>query len=141
MSPTHPYSGLTKRLAILCDIGRVWTALAEVPPPSESDPLPIGYRRVLEARAVRDMTAPADFLDRAVRETPEFRKNFQAFNLDANEGYLLSLVAGRLSVRKILMISSLGRFPTLLALAKLQQKGVIVFEKDDPDSSALRRRP
>jgi hypothetical protein len=129
-------------MSVLCDIGRIWSALSEVPASSPDDPTPIGYRRILEARAVRDLLDTPDLAERTIRQTEEFRRNFASFDLGANEGYVLSLIAGRLTVKKILMISTLGRFQTLFTLAKLDHKGVIVFSTDhDVDSTSTRRRP
>lgn len=142
MTNSHPYRGLTKRLTVLCEIGRVGVALSEIPPPSPDDPLPIGYRRILEARTVRDLLAEPDITSKVAKETSEFRKNFASFDLVANEGYLLSLVAAKLTIQKILLISSLGRFQTLFNLAKLRAKGVLVFESAmDLDGTQSRRRP
>lgn len=143
-SGAYPWRGLSKRLSVLTDIGRIWTALSEVPPPAPEDPTTVGYRRVLEARVVRDLLGTPGILDQVVRQTDAFRKEFARYDLGSSEGYLISVVGEGTPVRKLLLVSTLGRFATLLNLARLREKGVLVFTEPisrDADSTFSRRRP
>jgi hypothetical protein len=84
-----------------------------------------GFIEILRSTIVRD------FLDhpkgqRAVPKlTAEFLSNFDRFNLSAQEGYLVSLIDGRLDVQKLLILSPFDQFTTLFLLAKLLQERAI----------------
>jgi len=49
--------------------------------------------------------------------TAEFLSNFDRFNLTAQEGYLISLIDGRLDLQKLLILSPFDPFTTLFNLA------------------------
>ena len=55
----------------------------------------------------------------------EFLTNFDRFNLSAQEGYLVSLIDGRLDLQKLLILSPFDPFNTLSHLATLQQEQAI----------------
>ena len=57
--------------------------------------------------------------------TAEFLTNFDRFNLSAQEGYLVSLIDGRLDLQKLLILSPFDQFTTLFNLAKLQNERAI----------------
>ena len=57
--------------------------------------------------------------------TAEFLSNFDRFNLTAQEGYLMSLIDGRLDLQKLLILSPFDQFTTLFTLAKLQHERAI----------------
>ena len=135
--------GLAKRFAVLCDIDREWSALAELPAATAEDSLPLAYRLVIEAHVVQKLISEPGILKKRARETDAFRAEFEKFRLDGSEGYLLSFIAGGLAIENILLASSLGRFRTMFALAQLRQKGVILFTDQtelDLDASWSRRR-
>ena len=56
----------------------------------------------------------------------EFLTNFDRFNLSAQEGYLVSLIDGRLDLSKLLILSPFDAFNTLFHFAKLQNERAIV---------------
>ena len=56
----------------------------------------------------------------------DFLTNFDRFNLNAQEGYLVSLIDGRLSVQKLIILSPFDPFTTIFILAKLQQEKAIM---------------
>ena len=55
----------------------------------------------------------------------EFLTNFDRFNLNAQEGYLVSLIDGRINVQKLLILSPFDPFTTLFTLSKLQHERAI----------------
>jgi len=55
----------------------------------------------------------------------EFLTNFDRFNLNAQEGYLVSLIDGRMDLQKLLILSPFDPFTTLFTLAKLQNERAI----------------
>ena len=55
----------------------------------------------------------------------EFLTNFDRFNLTAQEGYLVSLIDGRLDLQKLLILSPFDPFTTMFILAKLQHERAI----------------
>ena len=113
-------------MARLCRDGRHWYALANLSGGSTIESM--GYQRVLEARIVADLLAESEVKGRVPRITDRFLNDFASFDLSGSEGYLASLIDGHLALGKILLISTLGRFSTLLALARLREKGVLVLE-------------
>ena len=124
LTDTAPVS--VEDLARLCRGGRHWQALERVSGQSASDSM--GHRRVLEARIVADLLAEPGVADRVPRITDRFSSDFASFDLSGSDGYLASLIDGYLSLDKILLISTLGRFSTLLAVARLREKDVLVLE-------------
>jgi hypothetical protein len=55
----------------------------------------------------------------------DFMTNFDRYNLNAQEGYLVSLIDGRFDLQKLLILSPFDQFNTLFILAKLQQERAI----------------
>ena len=60
------------------------------------------------------------------RLTAEFLTNFDRFNLNAQEGYLISLIDGRLDLQKLLILSPFDPFTTLFNVAKLQYERAVM---------------
>ena len=112
-------------MARLCRDGRHWDAFAEMEGGSTIEEM--GYRRVLDARIVSDFLAESGVTNRIPQITTRFSSDFASFDLSGSEGYLASLIDGHLSLEKVLLISTLGRFTTLLALARLREKGVLTL--------------
>ncbi len=84
-----------------------------------------GYTEIVRNTIVRDLLAHPKGLQAVPKLTAEFLTNFDRFNLTAQEGYLISLIDGRLDIQKLLVISPFDPFTTLFALAKLQQERAI----------------
>jgi hypothetical protein len=96
---------------------------ARVPYPDDLSRL--GYTEILRNTIVRDFLAHPKGMQAVARLTPEFLSNFDRFNLTAQEGYLVSLIDGRLDLQKLLILSPFDHFTTLFNLAKLQRERAI----------------
>lgn len=95
-----------------------------------SDELPLrGFLEILRTVAVRDLLAHPKGLAAVPRLSSDFLSNFDRFNLSAQEGYLVSLIDGRLTIQKLLLLSPLDHFTTLFVLARLANQGAIEVPK------------
>jgi hypothetical protein len=83
-----------------------------------------GYVEIVRNSIVRDFLS-----QRGVQAVPklsaDFLTNFDRFNLNAQEGYLVSLIDGRMDVQKLMILSPFDPFTTIFILAKLQQERAI----------------
>ena len=84
-----------------------------------------GYVEIVRNVIVRDFLAHPRGQQAVPKLTAEFLTNFDRFNLSAQEGYLVSLIDGRLDIQKLLILSPFDPFTTLFILAKLQQERAI----------------
>jgi hypothetical protein len=84
-----------------------------------------GYAEIVRNTIVRDFLAHPKGMRAVPKLTAEFLTNFDRFNLSAQEGYLISLIDGRLDLQKLLVISPFDSFTTLFNLAKLQYERAI----------------
>src|SRR5437899_11203792 len=84
-----------------------------------------GYTEIVRNNIVRDLLANAKGMNAVPRLSAEFLTNFDRFNLTAQEGYLISLIDGRLDLQKLIVLSPFDAFTTLFNLAKLQQERAI----------------
>ncbi len=84
-----------------------------------------GYTEIVRNNIVRDFLAHPKGLQAVPKLSAEFLTNFDRFNLTAQEGYLISLIDGRLDLQKLLILSPFDQFTTLFNLAKLQQERAI----------------
>ena len=84
-----------------------------------------GYTEIVRNTIVRDLLAHPRGLLAVPKLTAEFLTNFDRFNLSAQEGYLISLIDGRLALQKLLILSPFDPFTTLFNLAKLQHERAI----------------
>jgi hypothetical protein len=84
-----------------------------------------GYTEIVRNTIVRDLLAHPRGLLAVPKLTAEFLTNFDRFNLSAQEGYLISLIDGRLDLQKLLILSPFDQFTTLFNLAKLQHERAI----------------
>jgi hypothetical protein len=103
-------------------------------PSSDRITLP-GDLRELAAESCRDLEPPAS----AVRELVPLRAvpwlivtydALRAMNLDPRDGFLISLVDGRLTVEAILDIAGFPERDTLAIVAKLLELGVLELQDD-----------
>src|ERR1700730_13762290 len=81
-----------------------------------------GYTEIVRNNIVRDLLANPKGMNAVPRLTAEFLTNFDRFNLTAQEGYLISLIDGRMDLQKLLVLSPFDPFTTLFNLAKLQHE-------------------
>ena len=100
--------------------------LVEARVPYPDDLSRLGYTEILRNTIVRDFLAHPKGMQAVARLTPEFLSNFDRFNLTAQEGYLVSLIDGRLDLQKLLILSPFDHFTTLFNLAKLQRERAIM---------------
>jgi hypothetical protein len=84
-----------------------------------------GYTEILRNAIVRDLLAHPKGMHSVPKLTAEFLSNFDRFNLTAQEGYLISLIDGRLDLQKLLILSPFDQFTTLFTVAKLQHERAI----------------
>src|SRR2546430_2361038 len=84
-----------------------------------------GYAEILRNNIVRDFVAHPKGLQAVPKLSAEFLTNFERFNLNAQEGYLVSLIDGRMALQKLLILSPFDPFLTLFTLAKLQNERAI----------------
>ncbi|HKB78141.1 MAG TPA: hypothetical protein VKH35_00365 [Thermoanaerobaculia bacterium] len=84
-----------------------------------------GYTEIIRNTIVRDFLAHPRGLQAVPKLSGEFLTNFDRFNLTAQEGYLISLIDGRLDLQKLLVLSPFDQFTTLFNLAKLQHERAI----------------
>ena len=85
-----------------------------------------GYVEIVRNSIVRDFLAHPRGLQAVPKLSPEFLSNFDRFDLNAQEGYLVSLIDGRMDVQKLMILSPFDPFTTIFILAKLQQERAIV---------------
>lgn len=84
-----------------------------------------GYVEIVRNTIVRELISNPRGMQAVPRLSAEFLTNFDRFNLSAQEGYLVSLIDGRLDLQKLLILSPFDPFNTLFHLAKLQQERAI----------------
>ena len=84
-----------------------------------------GYTEIVRNTIVRDFLAHPKGTQAVPKLSADFLTNFDRFNLTAQEGYLISLIDGRLDVQKLLVLSPFDPFTTLFILAKLQHERAI----------------
>jgi hypothetical protein len=86
-----------------------------------------GYVEIIRNSIVREFVAGPRGMQAVPRLTAEFLTNFDRFDLNAQEGYLISLIDGRLDLQKLSILSPFDQFTTLFILAKLQQERAITI--------------
>jgi hypothetical protein len=86
-----------------------------------------GYVEIIRNMIVREFLASPKGMGIIPKLSAEFLTNFDKFNLSAQEGYLVSLIDGRLDLNKLLILSPFDQFTTLFNLAKLQHERAITI--------------
>jgi hypothetical protein len=84
-----------------------------------------GYVEIIRNTIVRDFLAHPRGMQAVPKLSADFLTNFDRYNLNAQEGYLVSLIDGRLDISKLLILSPFDPFHTIFILAKLQQERAI----------------
>jgi len=84
-----------------------------------------GYTEILRNSIVKDFLTHPKGMQAVPRLSAEFLTDFDRFNLNAQEGYLVSLIDGRFDLQKLLILSPFDPFTTLFSLAKLQNERAI----------------
>ncbi len=85
-----------------------------------------GYVELVRTTIVRDFLGHPRGLQAVPKLSADFLSNFDRFNLNAQEGYLVSLIDGRLDVQKLMILSPFDPFTTIFILAKLEHEHAIV---------------
>ena|ERR1700682_3454948 len=86
-----------------------------------------GYVEIIRNMIVREFVASPRGMQSMPRLSAEFLTNFDRFDLNQQEGYLVSLIDGRLDLQKLSILSPFDQFTTLFVLAKLQQEKAITI--------------
>lgn len=84
-----------------------------------------GYIEILRNQIVHAFLAHPKGMQAVPKLSADFMTNFDRFNLNAQEGYLVSLIDGRFDIQKLVILSPFDPFTTLFILAKLQQERAI----------------
>ena len=85
-----------------------------------------GYVEILKNTIVKEFLTHPRGQQAVPKMSADFLSNFDRFNLNAQEGYLVSLIDGRLDVQKLMILSPFDPFTTLFILAKLEHERAIV---------------
>ena len=86
-----------------------------------------GYVEIIRNAIVRELLTHPKGMKATPKLSAEFLTNFDRFDLNAQEGYLVSLIDGRLDLQKLSILSPFDQFTTLFILAKLQQEGALTI--------------
>lgn len=84
-----------------------------------------GYIEILRNTIVREFLGHPKGMQAVPKLSADFLTNFDRFNLNAQEGFLVSLIDGRLDLQKLAILSPFDQFNTLFILAKLQHERAI----------------
>ena len=84
-----------------------------------------GYIEIIRNTIVREFIGHPKGMQAVPKLSADFLTNFDRFNLNAQEGYLVSLIDGRLDLQKLGILSPFDQFNTLFILAKLQHERAI----------------
>ncbi|MFN2442029.1 MAG: hypothetical protein ABR517_05050 [Thermoanaerobaculia bacterium] len=104
-----------------------WEKLLEARRAYPDDMLLRGYAEIVRNTIVRDLLAGPKGLQAAPKLTADFLSDFDRFNLTAQEGYLISLIDGRITIEMLLKLTPFDNFTTLFNLAKLQNQQAITI--------------
>lgn len=102
-----------------------WDKIVEARRAYPDDMLLRGYAEIVRNSIVRDLLGRPKGMQAAPKLSPAFLSDFDRFNLTAQEGYLISLIDGRITIDKLLKLSPFDQFTTLFNLAKLERQGAI----------------
>ena len=86
-----------------------------------------GYLEIIRNMIVRDLLSHPKGLQAVPKLSAEFLTNFDRFNLNAQEGYLVSLIDGRMDLQKLQILSPFDPFNTLFIMAKLVYERAITI--------------
>lgn len=84
-----------------------------------------GYVEIIRNTLVREFLAHPRGMQAVPKLSAEFLSNFDRFDLNAQEGYLVSLIDGRFDLQKLIILSPFDPFTTIFILAKLQHERAI----------------
>lgn len=107
----------------------VWETYEEIAAQAsrESSPVIYGYLEILRTTIVRQFLERSREMSAVPRISPLFLSDFDRFNLNVQEGFLMSLIDGRSSLQALLKLSPFDHFTTLFNLAKLHHQQAITL--------------
>jgi hypothetical protein len=85
-----------------------------------------GYLEIVRNSIVRDFLGHPRGMQAVPKLSADFLSHFDRFDLNAQEGYLVSLIDGRLDIQKLLILSPFDPFSTIFILAKLLNERAIL---------------
>src|SRR6476469_4495501 len=88
-----------------------------------------GYVEIVRNAIVRQFLEHPKGMQSVPKLSAEFLTNFDRFNLSAQEGFLVSLIDGRMDISKLMILSPFDPFTTLFNLAKLENERAISIPK------------
>jgi len=86
-----------------------------------------GYVEIVRNAIVREFLEHPKGMQSVPKLSAEFLTNFDRFNLSAQEGFLVSLIDGRMDISKLMILSPFDPFTTLFNLAKLENERAITI--------------
>jgi hypothetical protein len=84
-----------------------------------------GYVEIVRNTIVREFLGHPKGMQAVPKLSADFLAHFDRYDLNAQEGYLVSLIDGRLDISKLIILSPFDPFHTMFILAKLQQEKAI----------------
>ena len=118
-----------RRIAESLKQNGVWHTFEKLTEASRTYPADLslrGYVEIVRNTIVRDFLSHPRGLQAVPKLSADFLSHFDRFDLNAQEGYLVSLIDGRLDVQKLMILSPFDPFTTIFILAKLQNERAIV---------------
>ncbi len=93
---------------------------------AHSDDLSLrGYCEILRNQIVRELVVRTGSGVAVPTLSKAFTEDYSRFSLNAQEGYLVSLIDGQMSVEQLLKVTPFDPFSTLFTVAKLLYVGAI----------------
>jgi hypothetical protein len=86
-----------------------------------------GFLDIVRATIVRKFLEQSNEMTAVPRISPLFLTDFDRFNLNVQEGFLISLIDGRSTIQNLLKLSPFDHFTTLLNLARLHHQQAITL--------------
>lgn len=97
---------------------------------ADGTPVMQGMLEIVRCTIVKEFLEEADMTTAVPRMSPDFLSNFEQFDLNPQEGYLMSLIDGRSTIERLIKVSPMDRFSTLFTLARLRrQKAISILKK------------
>ncbi|MGA7613768.1 MAG: hypothetical protein WBX15_01180 [Thermoanaerobaculia bacterium] len=128
--PSSPSIDWSSQVAESYRTRGAWPTLSQLIDARQRFPADIrlrGYIEIVRNQIVRELVANPKGLKAVPKLSPEFLSDFGRFNLNAQEGYLISLIDGRLDIQKLLKLSPFDTFTTLFNIARLQYQRAITI--------------
>lgn len=107
----------------------LWATYDELNALASKEPTPVllGYMEIIRTTIVRQFLERSKEMTAVPRISPLFLSDFDRFNLNVQEGFLMSLIDGRSSLQALLKLSPFDQFTTLFNLAKLHHQQAITL--------------